>query len=162
MKAIRIHGKEDLRIEDLDDPVLAPGKVLLRSGYTGICGIDLHLYFHHELYPYDFEAPQKLTGATWPQILGHEFSGVVSAVGPDVDNVAIGDRVSVFPMHFCGECAACRAGDPTACPDAAFEGIQGQSGGVAEISIVDAQDCLVLPPNLDLRFGALVEPMAVA
>ena len=163
MKAIRIHAKEDIRIEDVEEPTVEPGKVLLRGGYTGICGSDVHLYYAPEMFTsWDFTKPAKLTGAVWPQILGHEFSGVVSAVGAGVDTVKVGDNVTVFPYHYCGECPACRMGDTTWCSQLAFEGIQGRSGGMAEVSIVDAADCFVLPQSLDLRHGALVEPMAVA
>jgi (R,R)-butanediol dehydrogenase/meso-butanediol dehydrogenase/diacetyl reductase len=163
MKAIRIHAKEDIRIEDVQEPIIEPGKVLLKGGYTGICGSDVHLYYAPEMFVHwDFSKPAKLTGAKWPQILGHEFSGVVSAVGEGVDNVKVGDKVTVFPYHYCGECPACLSGDTTWCPNLAFEGIQGRSGGMAEVSIVDASDCFVLPATLDLRHGAIVEPMAVA
>lgn len=164
MKAVRIHDKGDIRIEELEAPTLAlaPGKVLLTGGYTGICGSDLHLYFAPETFPWDFSTPAKLTGATWPQILGHEFSGQVAAVGDGVGSLRPGDRVAVFPYHYCGECPACRTGRYTSCFSTAFEGIQGQSGGMAQVKIVDANQCFVLPDTVDLRLGALVEPMAVA
>jgi (R,R)-butanediol dehydrogenase/meso-butanediol dehydrogenase/diacetyl reductase len=162
MRAVRIHGKGDVRVEELDAPAVAPGKVLLTGGYTGICGSDLHLYFAPEAFPWDFSRPHKLTGATWPQILGHEFSGIVAAAGNDVTNVAVGDQVAVFPCHYCGDCPSCLGGDYTSCSNMGFEGIQGQSGGMAEVKIVDAGQCFVLPPEVDLRLGALAEPMAVA
>jgi (R,R)-butanediol dehydrogenase/meso-butanediol dehydrogenase/diacetyl reductase len=162
MRALRIHGKGDIRIEELPAPVVAPGKVLLTGGYTGVCGSDLHLYFAPEAFPWDFSTPAQLTGATWPQILGHEFSGQVTAVGDGVENVRPGDRVAVFPYHYCGECPACRAGRYTSCFLMAFEGIQGRSGGMAQVKVVDATQCFTLPDTVDLRLGALVEPMAVA
>ncbi len=162
MLAVRIHAKEDIRVEEVTEPHVAPGKVLLTGGYAGICGSDLHLYFAPESFPWDFDSPAKLTGASWPQILGHEFSGIVSAVGEGVDSVAVGDRVAVFPYHYCGECPSCLAGDYTACWNMAFEGIQGASGGMAEVRIADATDCFVLPETVDLQLGALVEPMSVA
>ena len=162
MRAVRIHGAGDLRVEVLPDPQVPPGKVLLTGGYTGICGTDLHLYFAPEAFPWDFSAPAQLTGATWPQILGHEFSGEVVGVGKGVDSIRTGDRVAVFPYHYCGTCVACLAGGYMKCPQIAFEGIQGQSGGMAEHKIVDADQCFVLPDGVDLRLGALVEPMAVA
>lgn len=77
-------------------------------------------------------------------------------------NVKVGDNVAVFPYHFCGQCAACQAGDPALCPKMAFEGIQGRSGGMAEVKLVDAEKCYVLPEGTSLELGALVEPMAVA
>jgi (R,R)-butanediol dehydrogenase/meso-butanediol dehydrogenase/diacetyl reductase len=162
MRAVRIHGKGDVRVEELEAPAIAPGKVLLTGGYTGICGSDLHLYFAPEAFPWDFSRPHKLTGATWPQILGHEFSGIVAAVGNGVTNVAVGDQVAVFPYHYCGDCPSCLGGDYTSCWNMGFEGIQGQSGGMAQVKIIDAGQCFVLPSGVDLRLGALTEPMAVA
>jgi (R,R)-butanediol dehydrogenase/meso-butanediol dehydrogenase/diacetyl reductase len=162
MRAVRIHGERDVRLDDVDPPAVGPGEVILAGGYTGICGSDLHLYFAPQAFPWDFSSPAQLTGAAWPQILGHEFSGAVVEVGPGVENLAVGDRVAVFPYHYCGQCPACLAGSHMLCPLIAFEGIQGRSGGMAERKIVDADKCFVLPEGLDLQLGALVEPMAVA
>ena len=61
MRAVRIHGAGDLRVEVLPDPQIPPGKVLLAGGYTGICGNDLHLYYAPEAFPWDFSAPAPLT-----------------------------------------------------------------------------------------------------
>jgi len=162
MKTVRIHKAQDLRVEDVEAPEVEPGKVLLTGGFSGICGSDLHLYYAPEAFPWDFSEPAELTGAQWPQILGHEFSGTVAAVGEGVNNVKVGDDVAVFPYHFCGECPACQSGDPDLCSKIAFEGIQGRTGGMAEIKIVDAGKCYVLPEGASLELGALVEPMAVA
>ncbi len=162
MRAVRIHAKGDVRVSDVESPVIAPGKVLLSGGYTGICGSDLHMYFAPETFHWDFSSPAPLTGASWPQILGHEFSGEVVGVGAGVENLSVGDHVAVFPYHFCGKCAACLAGSESLCELIEFEGIQGRSGGMAQVKIVDAQSCFVLGDGADLRLGALVEPMAVA
>ncbi len=162
MRAIRIHGEEDVRLEELPDPEVEPGKVLLRGGFSGICGSDLHLYYAPDSLPFDFDEPAELTGATWPQILGHEFSGTVAEIGEGVTHLQVGDRVAVFPYHFCGECPACQRGDTTNCVKMAFEGIQGRSGGMAELKLVDGEDCFVLPEGASLEMGALVEPLAVS
>lgn len=161
MRAVRIHGERDLRVEDLPDPVLGPGMVVLSGGFTGICGTDIHLYYAPSSYGADFSQPAALTGAVWPQILGHEFSGVVTEVGPQVTNVRLGDRVAVFPYHSCGVCWPCRAGQETDCELMAFDGIQGRSGGLAERKLIAADQCFLLPDGVDLELGALVEPMAV-
>jgi (R,R)-butanediol dehydrogenase/meso-butanediol dehydrogenase/diacetyl reductase len=162
VRSVRIHGKGDIRIEDIDEPVLQPGTVILSGGYTGVCGSDLHMFFAPESLSWDFSRPAELTGAVWPQILGHEFSGRVVAVADDVETIAPGDLVAVLPYHTCGWCAACVAGREMFCPLITLEGILGRSGGMAARKIVEARDCFVLPEGLDLRFGALVEPMAVA
>lgn len=162
MRAVRIYGKEDVRVEELAAQTAGPGEVTLEGGYSGICGSDLHLYYAPDSMPMDFSKPAELTGQSWPAVLGHEFSGTVTAVGDGVTNVAVGDNVAVFPYHYCGQCASCRAGDPTGCTKIAFEGIQGKSGGMAQVKVVQAAKCYPLPDGVDLKMGALVEPMAVA
>ena len=163
MLTVRIHGAQDLRIETLPNPSrpLEPGMVALSGGFTGICGTDVHLYYAPESYGEDFTQPAALTRATWPQILGHEFSGVVVAVGAGVTSVRHGDRVAVFPYHFCGKCAPCQASQPTDCELMAFEGIQGRSGGMTDLKLISEKQCFVLPETVGLDLGALVEPMAV-
>ncbi|MEO6944878.1 MAG: alcohol dehydrogenase catalytic domain-containing protein [Lacisediminihabitans sp.] len=162
MKAVRIHGQRDLRVEELPEPLIAPGMVLLTGGYTGVCGTDLHLYFEPQSYPADFSQPAPLTGAAWPQIFGHEFSGEVAQVGSGATKLTPGDRVAVFPYYHCGHCLACEADHATDCEHMAFEGIQGSSGGMAQSKLIPAEACFALPEEVDLVLGALVEPMAVA
>lgn len=161
MWAVRIHGERDLRLENLPNPVLGPGMVVLSGGFTGICGTDIHLYYAPSSYGADFSQPAALTDAVWPQILGHEFSGVVAEVGPNVTNVRPGDRVAVFPYHSCGFCWPCRVGQETDCELMTFDGIQGRSGGLAERKLIAADQCFPLPDGVNLELGALVEPMAV-
>lgn len=162
MKAARIYGKGDVRVDEVPDPDVGSGQVMLTGGYAGICGTDLHLFDTPESFPWDLAAPAPLTGASWPVILGHEFSGEVSEVAPDVTRVRVGDRVAVFPYHVCGECPRCTAGDSMSCWNIAFDGIQGRTGGLSQKRVVSAEHCFVLPVDVDLRLGALVEPMAVA
>ncbi|MBL3699568.1 2,3-butanediol dehydrogenase [Leucobacter luti] len=161
MRAARLHGTEDLRIDTVEDPSPLPGQVKIKNAYAGICGSDLHM-FYAELPPADQFPPHPLTGAGLPQILGHEFSGTVVELGAGVTDIAVGDRVAVWPIYFCGECAACRGGRPNACVKIGFHGLNSHGGGMAEFTTVDASKVHVLPEQVDLRFGALVEPMAVA
>jgi (R,R)-butanediol dehydrogenase/meso-butanediol dehydrogenase/diacetyl reductase len=162
MRAVRLHGREDLRVEELPVPQVEPGTVLLRDGFNGICGSDLHLFFTPESLGFDLHRPAELTGAMLPQILGHEFSGVVAEVGEGVDDVRPGDRVAVFPLHYCRRCAACRRGRYNECRRMALEGIQGRSGGMAQVKLIAADQLHVLPDTVGLQHGALVEPLAVA
>ncbi|QLJ04022.1 2,3-butanediol dehydrogenase [Streptomyces sp. NEAU-sy36] len=163
MKAARIYGKEDLRIEEVPEPTPGPGEVKLRNAYAGICGSDLHFYFYPESLPFGLDKPHPLTGATLPQILGHEFSGTVVEVGEGVEDVKVGDRGAVYPLAVsCGKCAACRKGLFFSCPLMASLGANLTGGGLAEYVTVDASKLHVLPESVDLRMGALVEPMAVA
>ncbi|WDH78367.1 2,3-butanediol dehydrogenase [Microbacterium esteraromaticum] len=162
MKAAVFHAKEDLRIEQVDEPVVGPGQVKLRNAFAGICGSDLHVYYAPEASGLDLSKPHPLTGATLPQILGHEFSGTVVELGEGVTDVAVGDRVAVWPIYSCGECVACRRGMFNACRTIGFHGLTSHGGGMSEFTTVPAGNVHVLPENVDLRMGALVEPMAVA
>ena len=162
MKAALFHAKEDLRIEEVPEPTPGPGQVKLRNAYAGICGSDLHVYYSPEAAGLDLEHPHPVTGSTLPQILGHEFSGTVVELGESVDDVSIGDRVAVWPIYYCGECPACRRGMYNACQKIGFHGLSSDGGGMAEFTTVDAAKLHVLPENVDLRMGALVEPMSVA
>jgi len=162
MKAAVFHAQEDLRIEDVAEPSPGPGQVKLRNAYAGICGSDLHVYYTPEAAGLDFEHPHPVTGSTLPQILGHEFSGTVVELGEGVDGVSVGDRVAVWPIYYCGECPACRRGLYNVCQKIGFHGLSSDGGGMAEFTTVDAAKLHVLPENVDLRLGALVEPMSVA
>ena len=161
MKAARLHARRDIRVEDVPEPSPGPGQVKLRNAFAGICGSDLHVYFEPELVGYGL-APHPLTGAMPPQILGHEFSGTVVELGAGVGSVRVGDRAAVYPTYSCGTCAACLAGQVNACRLIGFHGLTSDGGGMAEYTTVTADRLHVLPAEVDLRMGALVEPMAVA
>lgn len=162
MKALRFYGERDVRIEDVDVPTPGVGEVLIKVSYAGICGSDLHFYFEPEHSAVDWNVIHPLTGAGMPQILGHEFGGTVAGLGPGVVGLEIGDPVTVWPMYYCGSCAACRVGVTNACTFATFHGIRSHGGGMAEYTTVRAQQVHLMPEGLDPRLAALVEPMAVA
>ncbi|MEU6558256.1 zinc-binding dehydrogenase [Nocardia nova] len=162
MKAALFYGKEDVRVEEVPEPGPGPGQVKLRNAYSGICGSDLHFYFFPEALPWDVHRSHPLTGATLPQVLGHEFAGTVVEIGEGVTDVRIGDRAAVFPLSVsCGQCAACRRGLPFSCPMMGSLGASAPGGGLSEFTTVNASALHLLPDNVDLRMGALVEPMTV-
>ena len=108
-------------------------------------------------------APHRLNGSQLPQILGHEFSAEIVEVGREVTNVAVGQRVSVMPLLFCGECYYCRRGLNHLCVSMACIGAQLRlGGGIAELAVVPATHVSVLPDDVTDLQGALVEPAAVA
>lgn len=162
MKAAVFHAQEDLRVEEVTEPTPGPGQVKLRNAFAGICGSDLHVYYSPEAAGLDFDHPHPVTGSTLPQILGHEFSGTVVELGERVTDVKVGDRAAVWPIYYCGECPACRIGMFNACQKIGFHGLSSNGGGMAAFTTVDASKLHVLPENVDLRMGALVEPMSVA
>lgn len=111
MRAVTYHGKHDVRVDEVDEPVIfAPTDAIIRVTTAAICGSDLHLY------------DRALLGMKTGDILGHEFVGVVEQLGSDVTHVAVGDRVVVPFVIACGHCYFCRRGLVALCdntnPDA--------------------------------------------
>jgi len=161
MKAAVYHGTGDIRVEDVPDPGdPGPGLVLLRNRLCGICGTDLHEFRHGPNLP--TVEPHVLTGAAMPQILGHEFSAEVIAVGEGVSTVRAGDRVAIMPLFYCGACGPCRSGRPQVCTRLGAVGYNWPWGGFGERALVAEHQVAVLPDSLSDVQGALVEPAAVA
>jgi len=134
-----------LRVSDLPPPEPAADEVLLRVAACGICGSDLHITED----PVTFGVGQGV-------VLGHEFAGTVERAGSAVTGLGLGDRVAVAPMLGCGDCDACRRGDPAWCRDMRLIG-----GGYAEFTTVAARQCVKLPDDLPTAEGALAEPVSV-
>lgn len=163
MKALRFHAAKDLRIEDVEAPTDTPppGQVRLRNKFVGICGTDLHEYAYGPIFiP---KEPHPFTGASGPQILGHEFGGIVEAIGEGVTSVKPGDRVSVQPLIMP------RAGDYYAdrglfhlSNHIAVTGLSWAWGGMAEYATLNEYNVYAIPDTMSDEEAALVEPSAVA
>lgn len=162
MKAVLYYGKEDLRIEDVEEPQLRSGTVKIAPAYNGICGSDLHLYQDGPFPPAPTEQePHPLSGETLPVVLGHEFSGVVEEVGEGVTGLSVGDSVVVEPLMVDGTCPACRRRAYNLCEQMGFIGISGRGGGLSEHIVVDKE--WVHPVGeMPLDHAAMIEPLAVA
>jgi threonine dehydrogenase-like Zn-dependent dehydrogenase len=139
-----------LRITTVSDPSPRPGEVIVATRCCGICGSDLHMTSGGEI------------GFPAGCIMGHELAGDVVALGSDVDNVSIGDRVAVLPVLSCGSCVPCRLGRPAQCATFQVLGCGVIPGGYAEYARAMASLCLRLPDNLTYEDGALMEPLSVA
>jgi (R,R)-butanediol dehydrogenase/meso-butanediol dehydrogenase/diacetyl reductase len=161
MRALRFHAARDLRIEDVVEPgAPSSGDVVVRVATCGICGTDLHEYVAGPIVtPTE---PHPLTGARIPQILGHEFSGEVVAVGPGVTRVTEGDRVAIMPLAYCGTCAYCRRGLQHLCSTMGCVGLSHAWGGMGELATVAEYQVVRLPDGVTYEQGALIEPTAVA
>lgn len=159
MLAARLHGRADLRLENVPHPG-PPGadRVLLRVRATGLCGSDLHSYL---------DARIGDTAAAGPLILGHEFSAVVEEAGPGardgLDRPLIpGARVAVDPAQPCGRCLLCRQGHPNLCPGIRFCGNYPDGGSLCEWMHMPARCCFPVPDGMDDATAALLEPLGVA
>lgn len=161
MKAWRWHAARDLRLSDLPTPTPGPGEVLLQVAYCGICGSDLHEYLDgpHSI---PIHQPHPLSCCRAPLTLGHEFSGVIVALGPQMaGGLHPGQRVAVEPEYRCGRCPYCLAGQYNLCESMGFLGLMGD-GGFAELVRVPAYMLHPLPDSVSLRQAAVLEPAAVA
>lgn len=143
-------GDHQIRIDEADPSLPGPGEVQIAVAYTGICGTDLHILSGH-----------MDARVSTPAVIGHEMSGTVAAVGAGVSTWAVGDRVTVMPLDWCGACAACLAGNSHVCHNLDFIGID-SPGSLQNVWTVPEQVLVRLPGALSLEHAALVEPVAVA
>ena len=164
MKAARIYGKQDLKIEDVELREPKDDEVQVKVKYVGICGSDIHMYQEGSGIPY---TPHPLTGKTVPLTEGHEFSGEVVKVGKDVTSFSAGDHVCIEPVIACGKCEFCRKGLYNYCVNGVGEdgSLQfigfSEDGGMAEYTNVKENYTFKLPEGMDYDLGALVEPATV-
>jgi threonine dehydrogenase-like Zn-dependent dehydrogenase len=115
MRATLIHGAGDIRVETVPDPAIrSPRDAIVRVTHSCICGSDLW--------------PYKSAPAAAPRRIGHEFTGVIEAVGAEVTGLAVGDRVIAPFMYSDGTCPHCRGGFPTSCDAGGFYGTNDRSG----------------------------------
>jgi 2-desacetyl-2-hydroxyethyl bacteriochlorophyllide A dehydrogenase len=126
------------------------GEVELEVAYTGICGTDLHIV-HGAMD----------SRVALPAVLGHEMSGEIATLGEGVEGWAIGDRVTVMPLDWCGDCPACRADHAHVCHNLNFIGID-SPGSMQRHWTVPARVLVALPDEVSLVTAALAEPTAVA
>ena len=162
MRAVRFHAAKDIRVEDVAPPPdnLAPDDVLVEPFCTGICGTDLHEYIAGPIVtPTE---PHVYTGAQNPQILGHEFSARVKKVGSAVENVAVGDRVSVQPLVAPRNDYYGKRGLYHLSPELGCIGLSWNWGGMAEQAVIKDYNAQPVPDNLTDEQGAMIEPAAVA
>ncbi len=138
--------RREVPVEERELPVPGDGEVVVQVAYCGVCGSDLHLIDEGWGTPGD--------------VLGHEWSGVVVEVGAGVD-LAAGDAVVGGPAPRCGTCPACVAGRPSQCGNQPR--MTGSFDGAFATHVVRERSHVIpVPPGLDLRTAALVEPLAVA
>jgi threonine dehydrogenase-like Zn-dependent dehydrogenase len=153
MEALVYQGPWQLSVETLDDPSPGPGEVLIRVLATGICGSDVH--------GFTGETGRRRPG----QVMGHEMVGQLERVGPDVGplgGLRPGQVVTVNPLIACGGCAACAAGSEQSCQHRRVIGVDPTIvSAFAGRLVCPAQNVVVLPDDMPVEYGALVEPLSV-
>jgi L-idonate 5-dehydrogenase len=157
MLACTIHGAKDLRLDEQAEPDLGPGQVRVRVRNGGICGSDLHYFFHGRIG--DFVIRE-------PFIPGHEFAGEVVEVGAAVQRVRPGERVAVHPGRSCGYCPRCLEGRSNLCQSVYFMGSASKfphmQGGFRERVVVEERQCFPVGSGVGCEELAFAEPLAVA
>ncbi|MHA1768602.1 MAG: zinc-dependent alcohol dehydrogenase [Candidatus Thorarchaeota archaeon] len=147
MKTAR--GPGNLELRELDDPTPSRDQVLVEVAASGICGTDVHIKHDQTFY-------------TPPVVLGHEYSGVVVDVGPDVTGVNVGDRVVSPATAYCGKCYQCKTGHMNRCtsPTKRILGTSLANGAFAKYLLVPEYIVHQVPKGVTMEEAALAEPTA--
>lgn len=135
----------------------APGRVLIRMEYVGVCGSDVH-YFHEGQCGTFFLNKER----DIPYMLGHEAAGTIVEVGPEVKDLKPGDKVCCEPGIPCGKCEFCLSGKYNLCRDIIFWATPPVQGCYMRYVEFPASLCYKLPSSMDTKAGAMVEPFATA
>jgi len=156
MKAAVMQADNTLKVEDVPEPA-APGpmQVKVKIAYCGICGSELHMFDPEFMARRPMFRPPP--GRMGPRIMGHEASGVVAAVGSEVKDIEVGQKVAMNFRSPCGTCYYCRNKLEHFC-----QRVIPASGAYAEYALYHANAVYALPDNISLEVGALLEPVSVA
>lgn len=149
MKSIVIRQPNELLIEERDIPQPATGEVRVKVKLAGICGSDSHIYRGHNPF------------AKYPRVIGHEFFGVIEAIGEGVNPARIGERVSVDPVLSCGHCYPCSVGKPNVCTSLVVLGVH-RDGGFSEYAAVPAKNAWRIPDSIEDKHAVMIEPFTIA
>lgn len=145
MKAALYEGKEKISIVDIPKPIPQKGEVLVKVKYAGICGSDLEAY-KTGLYPAHV-------------VMGHEITGTVAEIGPEIQKWKEGDRVTIDSTLECGKCYFCKKGLTNLCLFESAIGID-KNGGFAEYVLVPERDLITLPDSIPDRSGTVFDQIA--
>jgi len=151
VRALVIDGPKSAAVQHVDEPVPGQGQLVVDVHRVGICGTDIELFTAELAY---FEQGKS----RFPLVPGHEWCGVVSAIGPGTDPAWLGQRVTGDTMLGCGQCQRCTSGRHHVCADRHEIGIMGWPGALADKVLVPAWSVYRLPDTVDDRAGAMVEP----
>ncbi|MGG3005409.1 zinc-dependent alcohol dehydrogenase family protein [Geobacillus stearothermophilus] len=148
-RASLFYGSRNIEVKEKSIRNLNSKELLIRVKACGICGTDIHI----------FNGSQGSTRVNPPVVLGHEFSGEVVQVGPEVKGFQVGDRITVDPNIYCGECFYCKNGKRHLCENLTALGVN-LDGGFQEYCILPYTQAYKIPEHLSFEEGAMVEPLA--
>ncbi|MBZ5763156.1 Zn-dependent oxidoreductase [Rhizobium sp. VS19-DR104.2] len=149
MVTISVSEPQKLDIDQRDALPPGEGEIAIQVIRAGICGSDMHIL--HGSNPF----------VTYPRIIGHEFAGVITALGRGVSHLAIGDHVVADPVISCGKCHPCRIGRSNVCAKLQVIGVH-RDGGFRSVAVISQENAVKISPSLGFDVAALAEPLAVA
>lgn len=148
MRSVVIEKPNQLTLEERPIPLPGKNEVRVRIKSASICGSDIHIWHGHNPF------------AKYPRVIGHEFSGVIDAVGESVAKTRLGERVAVDPVVNCGHCYPCLIGKPNVCKSLSVIGVH-RDGGFSEYACVPQYNAKVLPESIPDSIASLVEPFTI-
>lgn len=149
MKAIEVQEPGKISIVEKEMPkMINDTDVIVKTKAAGICGSDIHIYHGTNAV------------ATYPRVIGHEAVGEVYEVGSAVTTVAIGDRVILEPIEYCGECYACKSGRPNVCETLKVRGVH-SDGGFAEYFRAQEDKLHILSEKIEWAEAVMIEPFSI-
>lgn len=149
MKAVVCYGNNIINYEEIIEPqIVNDNDVKINIKACGICGSDIPRAISNKAHNY-------------PIVLGHEASGIVVAVGKNVQNVNLGDKVAIVPLLPCYKCPDCKNGNYSLCKQYSFIGSRKQ-GAMADYIVVPNKNVVKLSNDISFELGALFEPATVA
>lgn len=161
MKAARFYDRGDIRIEDIPEPVVSPGTVGISVAWCGICGTDLHEFMEGPIFIPPCGHPHPISGESAPITMGHEFSGVVYAVGESVTDIQVGQHVVVEPYIVHDNVPTGKGCNYHLSKDMNFIGLGGRGGGLSEKIAVQRRWVHPISNDIPLDQAALIEPLSV-
>ncbi len=150
MRAAKLVAPKKMEIMNVETPqVVGPKDVQVQVKAVGICGTDLHIF------------KGERADVELPRVMGHELSGLVTAVGSGVERVKVGDRVALDPVFACGECPTCKKGYQNVCSSVRCYGVQ-MDGGYQDYIVLDEKHLYTFDESISFEQAALAEPFSIA
>jgi len=152
MRAVALVELKKFEMIEVPVPEPGPQEVLVRIRAVGVCHSDVHYYKNGRI------GDKRVV---FPYVLGHECSGEIASLGPDVHHLKVGDRVAIEPAMPCGECEWCRKGRPNICGAVRFLSTPPVPGSLQDYIVMPAENCFPVPDGMSFEAAAVAEPLSV-
>ena len=145
---------ESLSVRDVPKPELKSGCLIAKVDACGICGTDVHIF------KFEGDYPVRL-GSRLPMVMGHEFTGVITEIDGETDDLKVGTKIVASPGVACGSCYYCKIGAKEICQNRLCTGIETE-GAMAEYVVIQKENCFAIPQDFPTGVAAAIEPMSIA